>query len=192
MPLAEEFDAEGPVIDAILNGDRFAFDDLVRRWNRWVRGAVFAVTTRPEDVDDVCQQVWSTVWKRIGELRDARAFRSWLFRLARNAALDAGREMARKRRLFASLGDGFEASTSTPAGDAGVLRDERQRKVIEALQSLPPLYREPFVLRHMNGWSYQQIGEVLEMPVDSVETRLVRARRLLREKLAGLDVQHGD
>jgi RNA polymerase sigma-70 factor, ECF subfamily len=45
------------------------------------------------------------------------------------------------------------------------------------------LYREPFVLRHMNGWNYQQIAEAMEMPVDSIETRLVRARRLLRDAL---------
>jgi len=185
MPLAEEFDAEGPVIDAIRTGDRYAFDDLVRRWTRWVRGVVFAVIARPEDVDDVVQQVWSAVWRRIGELRDSRAFKAWLFRLARNAALDAGREATRRRKHLVPLGDDVQQPARGLPADASLLKDERQQRVIEAIQSLPALYREPFVLRHMNGWTYQQIGEVLEMPVDSVETRLVRARRFLREKLEG-------
>ena len=54
-----------------------------------------------------------------------------------------------------------------------------------AIQALPALYREPFVLRHVNVWSYRQIAEMMNMPVDSVETRLVRARRFLRESLKG-------
>ena len=55
--------------------------------------------------------------------------------------------------------------------------------MLAAIQSLPALYREPFVLRHLSGWSYAEIAEVMGMPVDSVETRLVRARRLLRASL---------
>jgi len=59
-----------------------------------------------------------------------------------------------------------------------------QRKLLgAAIRALPALYREPFVMRHLQGWSYAEIGEVLGMPVDTVETRLVRARRQLREAL---------
>ena len=54
-----------------------------------------------------------------------------------------------------------------------------------AIAGLPVLYREPFVLRVLEGWSYEQIGEALRLPKDTVETRLVRARRLLRERLQG-------
>jgi RNA polymerase sigma-70 factor (ECF subfamily) len=54
---------------------------------------------------------------------------------------------------------------------------------LRAIQALPVLYREPFVLRHLQGWTYKEIAEVMDMRVDSVETRLVRARRFLRERL---------
>ena len=128
---------EETAIDAIRDGDRHAFAELVRRENRFVRGVILGVLGDPDRADDVAQQVWATFWGRIGELRDTQRWRPWLYRLARNAAVDA----------------------------------------------LPVLYREPFVLRHLNGWSYKQIAEVMDMPVDSIETRLVRARRLLREAL---------
>jgi RNA polymerase sigma-70 factor (ECF subfamily) len=65
-----------------------------------------------------------------------------------------------------------------------VVEAERQDRVLSAIQGLPAIYREPFVLRHLNDWSYQQIADLMGLPVDSVETRLVRARRLLREALA--------
>ncbi|MDO8630448.1 MAG: sigma factor-like helix-turn-helix DNA-binding protein, partial [Phycisphaerales bacterium] len=57
--------------------------------------------------------------------------------------------------------------------------------VLSAIMALPAIYREPFVLRHMNDWSYRRISDVMGLPVDTVETRLVRARRLLREVLVG-------
>jgi len=68
--------------------------------------------------------------------------------------------------------------------DQGLIGEEERRRVLTAVEALPILYREPFVLRHLNGWSYKQIAEVMDMPVDSIETRLVRARRLLRETLS--------
>jgi RNA polymerase sigma-70 factor (ECF subfamily) len=62
---------------------------------------------------------------------------------------------------------------------------EEYEAMLAAIEALPPLYREPFVLKHVEGWSYAQIGEALGLPNDTVETRLVRARRLLRERLNG-------
>jgi len=186
MPFAEEFDAEEPVIEAIRGGDRYAFEEFVRRRNRWVRGVIFGVLGNRECVDDVSQQVWCTVWRRIGELRDSRSWRPWLYRLARNAAIDAGREISRCRRrrsVVSPLAGDLQERASSPAPDAALARDEQHREVLSAIQALPAIYREPFVLRHINGWTYQEIGEVMGLPIDSVETRLVRARRFLREAL---------
>lgn len=183
MPLAEEFEAEEPVIEAIRGGDRYGFEEFVRRRNRWVRGVIFGVLGNQDCLDDVSQQVWTAVWQRIGELRDSRSWRPWLYRLARNAALDAGRAISRRRgELQRTEAARAERSDST-APDVKVVLDEQNREVLSAIQSLPAIYREPFVLRHVNGWTYREIGEVMGLPIDSVETRLVRARRMLRESL---------
>ena len=183
MALAHEFDPEAPVIEAIRGGDRFAFAEFVRRHNDWVRGVIFGVLGQVELIDDVAQQVWTTVWQRIGELRTTQSWRSWLYRLARNAAVDAGREASRQRKSLKLVAAEVLRISSAEAPESDVLRAERRREVLAAIGGLPPLYREPFVLRHMNGWNYQQIAETMGMPVDSIETRLVRARRLLRDAL---------
>ena len=184
MPLTEDYDADQPVIEAIQQGDKFAFEDLVRRHGRWIRSVVFGVLGDRDVVDDVVQQVWTTVWRRIGALRDTRRWRSWLYRLSRNAALDAGRELTRRREQMRALI--AEAPRSVEKPDRGADdRAEKHAAALEAIKSLPALYREPFVLRHVNGWSYRQIAEAMDMPVDSIETRLVRARRMLRETLKG-------
>ncbi len=175
-------DVDEPLIEAIRSGDRQAFGDLMRQESHWVRGVIFGVLGDADCVDDVAQRVWTAVWQRIGELRDPRRLRPWLYRLARNAAIDAGRSITRNRGRMRALGDDPRpASTTTPDGD--LADQERHGHVLAAVQALPALYREPFVLRHLNGWSYSRIADVMGMPVDSVETRLVRARRLLRDSL---------
>ena len=183
MAVPEEFDPEEPVIDAVRRRDRHAFAELVGRQSRWIRGVVFGVLGDHERVDDVMQQVWSSIWERVGELRDTRRWRCWVYRLARNAAIDAGREVTRERNRSQPfrVDPMHRAVASSPEG--ALIANEDHRTVLRAIRALPALYREPFVLRHLNGWKYQEIGDLLGMPVDTVETRLVRARRLLRESL---------
>lgn len=183
VALTDHFDAEEPVIDAIRQGDSHAFCELVRRQNRFVRSIVVGVLGPTDRVDDVTQQVWTAVWERIGKLRDARRWRSWLYRLARNAAIDAGRDLTRRRNRSEQMTREPVQTEDhqTPASEAA--GNEEHQRVLGAITALPALYREPFVLRHLNGWSYAEIAEVMGMPVNSVETRLVRARRLLREAL---------
>lgn len=184
MPFSDDYDRDQPLIEAIQQGDRLAFEDLVRRHGSWVRSVVFGVLGSRDVVDDVVQQVWTTVWRRVSELRDTRRWRPWLYSLSRNAALDAGRRLTRRREqmrlLMAEAPRRSELATVGPPD-----LSERYAEVRKAIQSLPALYREPFVLRHVNGWSYKEIAGVMDLPVDTVETRLVRARRMLRESLQG-------
>jgi RNA polymerase sigma-70 factor (ECF subfamily) len=183
MVMPNEVDPEQPVIDAICGGDPYAFGELVRRHDRWVRGVVFGVLGHSDRQDDVVQQVWTTMWERIGKLRDPSRWRPWLYRIARNAALDAGREITRRRdRMKLGTPELLEKPAERTTGST-VAEKDQHADVLRAIQALPALYREPFVLRHLNDWTYKEIADVMGMPVDSVETRLVRARRMLRESL---------
>lgn len=185
MAVSANVDPEGAVIEAMRRGDRHAFEGFVRRQSRWVRGVIFGVLGQRDRIDDVAQQVWLAVWSRIGELRSVESWRPWLYRMARNAAFDAGREVTRQRGLTQALPEEPPAKDATRTPAEELIGAEQRQLVLEAIQALPALYREPFVLRHLEEWSYREIGEVLELPVDTVETRLVRARRLLREWLQG-------
>ena len=180
---ALETDPEHPVIEAVQRGDRYAFSELARRHESWVRGIIFGVLGDRDRLDDVAQQVWIRVWQQIGRLRDPKQWRTWVYRLARNAAVDAGRDRKRQRRLAREVGELKLVRPSVESAGESAVRQEQRAAVLEAIGSLSVLYREPFVLRHLQGWSYQEIADVMGMPVDTVETRLVRARRLLRAAL---------
>lgn len=187
MAAASE-DRDLELIGAAQRGERSAFENLLHRHNRWVRGIVYATLGSNTATDDVLQQVWTQVWQQIGTLTDAQKWRGWVYRLARNAAIDAGQDAARRRRLLRTVAADERTGGIGHAGPfvRAVVR-ERQQQVLDAIQSLPAIYREPFILRHLEEWNYSQIGQTLGLPVDTVETRLVRARRLLREMLAGDD-----
>ena len=183
--LAENLDPELPVVEAILVGDAGAFEEFVHRQGKWVRGVIYGVLGEVERVDDVSQQVWTAVWQQAGTLKQPERWRSWLYRLARNAAMDAGREITRRRKLQRQAREQFSRSDTADPSHRSAMSQEQRRVLMEAIRALPALYREPFVLRHLQAWSYREIAELLDMPVDTVETRLVRARRHLREALRG-------
>jgi RNA polymerase sigma-70 factor (ECF subfamily) len=185
IALTAELDPDVPLVEALRAGDESAYAELWRRHQRWVKGVIFSVVGDANVVEDVAQQAWWLVWERIGTLRDSRRWRSWLYRLVRNAAIDAGRERGRDRQLRTELSMGAPPTAASVGPDRSLERNEQHAAVLDAIRALPAIYREPFVLRHLEDWNYRQIGETLGLPVDTVETRLVRARRLIRDALAG-------
>ena len=173
------------LIAAARQGERSALDELVRRHDRWVRNIVYATVANAAIVDDIVQTVWLRVWQQIGTLLDPARWRGWLYKLAKNAAIDAGEKAAHERRLRISYGAAEDRTAKTSQPVKSLIAEEERGRVLAAIRGLPVIYREPFVLRHLEDWSYAEIGEAMSLPVDTVETRLVRARRLLRAALAG-------
>ena len=166
-------------------GSRSAVDRLIREHEGWVRGVIYATTGRADLVDDVAQQVWTQVWQRLDSLNDPRRLRAWLYAVARNAAIDASQD----RRRRGGLGLDYVADVVGDKPERGpvasAVGEELRDTLMRSVEALPALYREPFVLRHLEDWSYAEIGDLLGLSVETVETRLVRARRLLREMLKG-------
>ncbi len=185
---AVTIDAESlrELVAGARQGDRQAAERLVKEHEGWVRSAIYAATGRAELVDDIAQQVWARAWRGLEALADARQLRPWLYSIARNTAIDYSmanqRERVRTRPLTVVAGT---ADPRRPAPDGVVAGDELRGTLLEAVRSLPAIYREPFVLRHLEDWSDAEIGAVLGLSVEAIETRLTRARRLLREMLRG-------
>lgn len=198
IPLAEQsYDLDLMLFAALRDGDSEALGELMLRHDRLVRSAVFGVLGRSEMIDDVVQKVWIRVWRHCRKLEELRSWKSWLYRMARNAAIDAGRKATRRKNLWERMKQAAGLSTADAASvepvaldrqppvdphHAAVLTEQHQR-VLVAIEAMPAIYREPFVLRHQEEYSYQQIAELLGIPIDTVGTRLVRARRLLKQTL---------
>ncbi len=186
----DEQDLSESVIQAAIAGDRGALDQLWKQSRRWVGAVLLAHKPREADLEDLLQAVAMQVCRKISSVHEPKAFKSWLRTVAINAAREEGRKTTRRRRSMLRLVGMEQANQSNP-GSADVIMadwDESQR-VYQAVLSLPVGYREPILLRGVRSMSYQQIGEVLDLPITTIETRIARGRRMLKELLAQQDTE---
>ena len=156
---------------------------------RWVAAILLAYKPRWADLEDLLQEVAASVVAKSADLRDPGAVRPWL----RQVAINAARLAARKGtlRLTRSLDESGEPGTVAPpesgslSAPAVLGREEETRRITELLANLPDGYREPLLLKAVQGLSYRQIGHILGLPDTTIETRIARGRKMLRELTTG-------
>lgn len=169
------------VVELAISGDRDAIETLWRGVRRWVAAVLLAHKPRETDLEDLLQHVALKVCTGIGDLRDPKGFKAWLRTVTINTARADGRKTTRRRAGFLKL---------VGAGGIGRMEQERDvelsehaRSVLDAALELPERYREPVILRCLHAMSHKEIGEVMGLPETTVETRIARGRRMLREEL---------
>lgn len=183
------------LIEQARSGDRRAQQELWRIHRRWVAAIVLAHRPRTIEVEDLMQDVAVKFVDKLDTLRDVAAFRPWMRQIIINACRGAARGKKTVLRLEAESmrEDGVRESVRwslederEAAVEQGAARRDAAEHAFARLMTLPPEYREPMLLRCVRELSYQQISDILDLPVTTIETRLARARRMLREELEGL------
>lgn len=178
------------LVQMVLDGDATAFRGLVERYQGRVYALIFGMTRNREDARDIVQEAFVKAYRNLKTYRREASFHTWLYRIAMNLAIDHLRRST--RHPTHEYEDQVEADE--PEGDykADHLqrhpgRDlERQRlysKIMAAMQQLPPDQREVVLLREIEGLSYKEIAEMMEIPEGTVMSRLFYARKKLQEIL---------
>jgi len=165
------------LVCAARRGDKDALQTLLSRNWSWLRGLVYSVLGDGRDLDDVMQEICVRVISRIHTLREPERFRAWLAILARHEAIKAHR-----RKGPEPVAPDEPGYASDPADD--VAKKELYGRVLEAVRELPQKYREVFMLAHSGGLTYAQMAEALDVPVTTMQIRLVRARQMIRDQIA--------
>lgn len=163
------------LVRAAQGGDRSAFAELYRLHGRLVHGILLAHAPRQE-ADDLVQDVFLAALSRMHTLREPGAFVKWIAAIARNRARMLHRG---SRRLVALPDDIPDPAAAPPAGEL------RVEDVLAAIQRLPEAYREPLVLRLVEGMSGAEIAERTGLTPGSVRVNLHRGMKQLREELGG-------
>jgi RNA polymerase sigma-70 factor, ECF subfamily len=181
------------VIESAIGGDREALNTLWQQSRRWVAAILLAHKPRETDLEDLLQVVAMQVCRKISTVREPKAFKSWLRTIAINTAREEGRKTSRRKRSMLKL-VGIEQMNPKSVSPVDVLSEEsdESKRIYRAAMSLPIGYREPVLLRCLRSMSYQQIGEVLELPETTIETRIARGRRMLKEILKQQDLQRDE
>ena len=162
-------DAAAELVRKVSAGEQEAFNELYRKFSPMVHGIVLA-RGRREDADDLVQEVFLTVFRKIDSLNDPDALGSWIASIARRCVADA----FRGTRDFEELPDDVRAAPS---------EEMRAREVFSAIRSLPEAYSETLVLRLVEGMTGPEISEVTGLTHDSVRVNLHRGMKMLREAL---------
>lgn len=169
---------------AAIDGDRDALRALWHEHRRWVAAILLAHKPRGTDLDDLLQAVAVQFCRKVGELREPEAFRPWLRMVAINTARAQGRSTTRKRHGFLRLVGRAPSPPGDAGGPEGLARQAEAQRLIALARELPEGYREPLLMRCLKGMSYRQIGEAMDLPETTIETRIARGRRMLRELAA--------
>jgi RNA polymerase sigma-70 factor (ECF subfamily) len=169
-------------------GEAAAFEALVRRWQQPVARFLTRLLGRTELVQDLCQEVFLRVYLAGPRYRESGTFSTWLYRIALNAARDAGR---RRRHEPQPLRD-QEPEAESALADVLCERRELAQAVAGAVAELPPPLREALVLRHYEGMSFEQMARLLRVPASTLKSRFATALGRLRVRLRQLGWGEGE
>ena len=178
-----ERDEPTDLADALLHaraarGEVEAMESVWMRNRRWIASVLAAHAPRGADIEDLLQEVAATFVAKAREIRDAASVRGWLRVVAVNEARMAARDRGIERRSLARFAQSWRGTRR----DRDAAADARE--TLHLLSQLPAQYAEPLLLQAGQGLSQSEIAEILDVPETTVETRLARARRMLRQLAA--------
>jgi RNA polymerase sigma-70 factor (ECF subfamily) len=185
-------DAERRLVERVVEGDRDAFLQLIDQYKRLVQHVVYRMVDDDRDREELCQDVFVKVHRKLDTFRFESKLSTWIARIARNTCLN---HLEKKDLLLyddqAPAPDEDEADRSpldrVPTGDPGPDRtaSERDRREVirEEIQALPEHYRTALTLYHLEGMSVQQVSAVMDNPEGTVKSHLYRARKKLKDRL---------
>lgn len=168
------------LVAASKNGNQDAFSLLVLRYQRRVFNLVFRMLQNYEEACEITQETFLAAWQGLPAFRGEARFTTWLYRIAYNCSLKQLDARKRDQALQVALQSEQE---DEELQSTQLTRLDHQELVQEQLSQLPPKYRIVLILRHLQDMTYEEMAEVLTMPIGTIKTHLFRARNLLKERL---------
>jgi RNA polymerase sigma-70 factor (ECF subfamily) len=177
-------------------GDVAAFGELVERHRRAVFRSVLAAVGSAAEADDVAQDAFVTAFQKLHGFRGESSFKTWVIAIAWRKALDRRKRVTRWMKRLVSPGqlgsageemdfmENIAAGTRTQEDD--VMTSDLQRRLRPLIAALPKRLRDALLLAGSGDHSYEEIGQLLKIPVGTVKWRVSEARRVLKTKMAAM------
>lgn len=176
---------ESALVCAAQRSDKEALQRLLTRNWPWLKGLVYSILGDADEVDDVLQDICVRVISKIDTLREPERFRPWLAVLARRLALRHRQQKARRPGSLQHEIAELQCDEKARQLFEKIEQKEQCRQILETVQSLPEKYRQVFMLAYAGDLTYGNIAEILDIPVTTVQIRLVRARRMVYDRVSG-------
>jgi RNA polymerase sigma-70 factor (ECF subfamily) len=161
-------------------------------------GAAVRLTRNPSDAEDLLQEAYLRAYRAFDSFQEGTNLRAWLYRILTNAYINVYRKRQREPQTISSddvdewyLYDQLAESGREPSAEAEVIESLPDEEVQEALASLPEQFRLAVLLADVEGFSYKEIAEILDVPIGTVMSRLHRGRRALEKRLWNVVKERG-
>src|SRR5437879_6254388 len=180
---------EALLIDASKRGDQDAFAQLVQRYQRRTFNLAFRILHQYDEASEITQETFLAAWQGLPSFRGDARFPTWLYRIAYNCSLKQIELRKRDRALQVALEAEKNLESANDEQHENAELDARDRQILdqEHLSHLPTKYRIVLILRHLQDMTYEEMAEILTMPIGTIKTHLFRARNLLKERLQSLN-----
>ena len=176
-PQEDQVDADQAIIDRVLAGEQGAFATLIGRYSDPLYRHAVGMTGSPDDAADILQNSFIKAYQHLGEVRGR--FDAWVFRIVANGCKDWLKNIRRTHLSYEEDDQPSGYETPEEELDRGELRSDLD----EALTTLPSSLREAFVMKHVEGRSYEEMAELLQTSVGALKMRVHRAREALQKLL---------
>lgn len=180
------------LVQQVQNGDKNAFNLLVKKYQQKVMNLVSRYVKNQADVADVTQEAFIKAYRALGNFRGESAFYTWLYRIAVNTAKNhlmagsrkpPGSDIDVEEAEFYDSGDALRENASP---EKLLLTDEIRQLIFKTIEQLPEELRTAINLRELDGLSYEEIANVMDCPVGTVRSRIFRARDAVDKKIKPL------
>ena len=177
------------LINKALAGDQTAYEKLMKKYYQLIYNLIFRMISRKEDVEDLTQEAFIKAFNSLQNFDRQFAFSTWLFKIATNNAIDYLRKkklntFSIDREIESEESDfKFEIPDNENKPDRVIIEGERKKILDEAIESLPPKYKEVILLRHKMDKEYEEIAKELKLPLGTVKAHIFRGRELLNKYL---------
>ncbi len=171
---------ETELVTRAQNGERNAFNELIRIYSQGVMNVIYRMCGDAQIAEDAAQETFIQAWLHLSSYRLQTSLRSWLYRIAVNAATDI---LRKEKHILPNALEDLQLKDPQPGPEAVLSQEERTALVKKAVLSLPDASRAVLVLREYEEMSYHEIADALDIPIGTVMSRLNYARKLLKDNL---------
>ncbi|NLC38898.1 MAG: sigma-70 family RNA polymerase sigma factor [Clostridia bacterium] len=172
------------LVQKCLEGDRGAFAEIVRRYQKQIYSLAYRLTNHMEDAQDLAQEIFIKLYQVLDKYDTQKPFFPWMYKVATNVCYTLLRKRpADEVPLEKVIEFGPIVLQSQNQPEERYEAKEMQLLVQQAIAQLPEKYRIPLVLRYLEEFSYRQIAEIMDLPLTTIETRLYRGKALLQKRL---------
>jgi len=177
---------EEELLERARNGDDKAFSLLIENYEKYVYNVILRIVEEKEEAKDIAQETFIKAYMNIKTFRKDSSFKTWIYRIAVNTAMDYLRRKVRSKiDLVTTHEDGLEVKNfQTP--EEVIEQKLTIEMVRKEISKLPLDYKVALILKDIEGMSYEEISNILKINLGSVKSRIWRARNLLRERMKSL------